>query len=975
MSQYQQVAVRKRGRPRKINVQEQSIPNNSDDEMYDQAIPAVRTASGELLDLATESISDVDEPAPSIPSKPKRSQGASAKLHDAMERLPSLRKQLTQSLHGNPCIGRLCQCGEPGLFTCTQCVGRQMLCKACVVHQHIRHPFHRIFEWKQDTYGAAFSPVSLIDLGLVWSACMNGFSPCPYAPDDHIPPSKLTVAAVNGLHLVALYERWEQLIQLRLFPATFALPRTAFDFDALEQFHVQSLTSKITAYDYIRSLEKLTDVAFPHDVTDRYREFARSFRIWRFLTLERRSGQEHGIDEHVPHRTGGGLAVRCPACPEIEFNISEQEIEALPDELKYTSRLVLSADANFKAQRKNKKTKEDSADVALNGGHAFFPDDKLFGEYLKAATSAKARDPNPEPEGIICNHFNAKTLQNMAKFKNVVISGVVAIQCARHGFFLPGAMVDLTKGEAYANTDFTLCGVIAENHRNKNIVVTYDIWCQYGINLPKRVEKFFRTLSPVAKLLFRTKEQNHGNRHDSLDEACNNWNWDKFIRLAETLSRLYCDARLQLRKREDDYNGHRSTISAKKLAEWDALAVKNTFDANGKVVDCPFELKLKNGPPTHQAAYKKLIEEEISNEKRRLGSFEGDSAIIAVGLAIEKDQCSVARLVAAKHMDQEELISTRRNQLVAKLNDFRQILCERVPLLKSLLESVIAQKPETARLFLPSEFSCIQQDEYDLSALAFTEYALREGMAHDLLQDIRNAICAFNITIAFKKANIHGTGANTRAQTYAMVQYNDIRILATGYKVQREALMKLGLPANDPVLQPLLKKHLRGERRPSAQSWTITGSRIMDLEGRASTGDTVRCLSIFIVDRMRYFRLRASVDRATEETHILDAEFKRCKRAFTRYTDIWATLAKTHKDGEMGKSAYATKQARMFAKFADRITGAWSSLDEVYASALKRQEKRDAEQAAKDEQEAKHDIEKGDEELFEVELVRDLHTT
>jgi ABC-type microcin C transport system permease subunit YejE len=33
------------------------------------------------------------------------------------------------------------------------------------------------------------------------------------------------------------------------------------------------------------------------------------------------------------------------------------------------------------------------------------------------------------------------------KFKNAVVSSVVAVVCARHGFFLPQGMVDLSKGE------------------------------------------------------------------------------------------------------------------------------------------------------------------------------------------------------------------------------------------------------------------------------------------------------------------------------------------------------------------------------------------------------------------------------------------------------------------------------------------------------------------------------------------------
>jgi hypothetical protein len=38
-------------------------------------------------------------------------------------------------------------------------------------------------------------------------------------------------------------------------------------------------------------------------------------------------------------------------------------------------------------------------------------------------------------------------MQNVAKFKNKDVTGVFAVQCARHQFFEPGGMVDLQKGE------------------------------------------------------------------------------------------------------------------------------------------------------------------------------------------------------------------------------------------------------------------------------------------------------------------------------------------------------------------------------------------------------------------------------------------------------------------------------------------------------------------------------------------------
>ena len=34
-------------------------------------------------------------------------------------------------------------------------------------------------------------------------------------------------------------------------------------------------------------------------------------------------------------------------------------------------------------------------------------------------------------------------MQNVVRFKNAVISGVVGVQCARHGFYMPSGIVDL----------------------------------------------------------------------------------------------------------------------------------------------------------------------------------------------------------------------------------------------------------------------------------------------------------------------------------------------------------------------------------------------------------------------------------------------------------------------------------------------------------------------------------------------------
>jgi len=109
-------------------------------------------------------------------------------------------------------------------------------------------------------------------------------------------------------------------------------------------------------------------------------------------------------------------------------------------------------------QRKHKN--DDPDDCALNGGRAYFVENEKYQEYLGFIENTK--DVCPILSGSVsnnklimifskdcgCQHLQANRLQNVVKFKNAVVSGVVAIVCARHAFYLPQGMVDLQKGEA-----------------------------------------------------------------------------------------------------------------------------------------------------------------------------------------------------------------------------------------------------------------------------------------------------------------------------------------------------------------------------------------------------------------------------------------------------------------------------------------------------------------------------------------------
>ncbi|KAF8135928.1 hypothetical protein K438DRAFT_2122025 [Mycena galopus ATCC 62051] len=345
----------------------------------------------------------------------------------------------------HPQLGHPCSYGHPAAYRCLECFNAPMWCRACIVHEHHYNPFHHIERWDGKMFARdALATTRPFD--------KSQFPPrCPHHRPGDPDIGQFTIGDHNGFHTTWIefceyvrpgdHARWQQLVAVRLFPASFDKPQTAFTFTAMKQFHVHSLASKKSAYDYVKALCQLSNNASPMTIADRYREFLFACRIWRYLTLQRRTGQVHGIDEFVAHRRAASLALRCPACPEVGFNMTPEEMANASEEERHKYTLYLSADGDFKLQRKKKR--EDPDDFALNDGNAYFPPNEDFKAYVKLIKSEKQEELQE------CDHLNAARMQKISKFKNAVITGVVAVQCARHGFYMPQGMVDLSLGEGY----------------------------------------------------------------------------------------------------------------------------------------------------------------------------------------------------------------------------------------------------------------------------------------------------------------------------------------------------------------------------------------------------------------------------------------------------------------------------------------------------------------------------------------------
>jgi hypothetical protein len=114
--------------------------------------------------------------------------------------------------------------------------------------------------------GGYFQNRSLRDLKMVFNLGHNG-SACPLS---FAAQNNFTVFDMNGIHVVdirfckclsenRIIPNRVQLLRIGWFPASITSPHSAVTFDTLRTFHLLTLQSKISAYDFCRALQYKTD--------------------------------------------------------------------------------------------------------------------------------------------------------------------------------------------------------------------------------------------------------------------------------------------------------------------------------------------------------------------------------------------------------------------------------------------------------------------------------------------------------------------------------------------------------------------------------------------------------------------------------------------------------------------------------------------------------------------------------------------
>lgn len=894
--------------------------------------------------------------------------------------------------------GRACDCDAhaPRLYRCLDCFGSSVKCGQCFHEDHRLLPFHTVEKWNGSSFecwAVGQYPEFRLHLG------HNG-SPCPTVraeldgDDQGKHNVELTVVHLHGSSTVVvtpcrcrgprqeLPQFAHQLMRARLFPSTFARPTVAYTFELMSHWHLESLQSKKSTWDYWQAVCQKTKRGAQRQG---YHAFLRAGRYWRVLKMRQRAGQSLNIDSHLPpNRWPGSVVVVCPACPEPDFNLQPTWrvlVEKDGDRFKFI--LWHGTDASFKMYLKRKL--RDPGDTSLLDGKAFFPTREEWESYVI------------KNEGITQESGTCPGYDKMHKIQDIsdrAISGVSAVCCIRHSIFAAMGMVDLKKGEKYYMIDH---GWVMAQGPNPELALprglSSDRACSLCIKMIARLRQEFperENIVAIAKaltwvipkmhiqghcercqyifhLLYTPgagrvcgegverpwvesnlaaaicRDANAGHRHEILNDVHNFWSFMKVIGMAKYLLSQAMEADQHIARTKAQLEEFSATLSPAKIAAWEASYPSEKAKVVGDVIRGRYCVDPENRP-NQKDIIARLEEEEralLPQQSRKRGAV----GMLAKGVQLAEDQARLrekARHANANRADTEAQTSIRQKRvnLAQRISSFRKLQLHHMPSLSEVLVDgdgeddgqEEAPYAEDVPLMLPSSFSTEARREMGISPrLGELENQLRRAHAEAVLTSLRFSIRTFGCLADETRDQVDTTSGKTRARSYLQKMKGKQRAYVKIYNSHLTALRALGLSADDTMYRDLDTSMLRAHpptdkpqplnvgRKSNDVAWFWRGE--LDVSMVSHVEKAKLALLTDDDNRVRYFRLKGHNLRWTEQMAIVGAEFGRCERHFTKMGNIWATISKEQLD--LSASLWLVAEASRAKYAADPNVPAW----------------------------------------------------
>ncbi|KAJ7194873.1 hypothetical protein GGX14DRAFT_333182, partial [Mycena pura] len=564
------------------------------------------------------------------------------------------------------------------------------------------------------------------------------------------------------------------------------------------------------------------------------------------LLLLKRGGRGHD-PSGVWATSSGELAICCPVCPRPGVNLPENWESAPPeDRCRYV--LFLALDACFRLKRR--MVSSQLKDPGLGTGWAYMVEWAPYREYLLTVTD--------QEEMSTCSGLAALDYTNTKFSRGYSSTGVGMGVCACHEFVQPNGVGDLQRGERFANMDYIFASLLRHLHPRLRKILSYDIVCQWWINLKERllllpplmrlnlVLELYRFVVPkmhihghtmacqvlyslnlvpgsgqtdgegierpwamIGGVAASTRNSGPGARADALDFHWNFWNWSKFVGIPALLRRRLDMARDELTKHKETFE----TFTAQQVDRvpvWKAQV--DAYEANST---------LKN---LYEATVKGLTETQVrlrlEEEEKKEASVGvprvhevSPSAFITMALDLEDQQRRVrvqVELKRAKSTAMQISIRSLRRKLDADIERLRGLQATFSPVSLVALRS-LNLPPETRSedvpLFLPSALTETQRAGGGcMSRLLEIEKQLRDAQCRTSLALLRNQLTIKSRFLIYKKNHSRHQARNTRSRTIVARNESKIRLHSEKYQVAWRALVAIANGAEGQVGWARLRK-------------------------------------------------------------------------------------------------------------------------------------------------------------------------
>ncbi|KAJ6487280.1 hypothetical protein C8R47DRAFT_1216473 [Mycena vitilis] len=740
----------------------------------------------------------------------------------------------------------------PPLMRCRDCFGDVLYCEACIVARHHENPLHRTQKWE----GRFFVKKTLGDLKMRIQVGHTFPERCMV---PHAAKTDFVILHTNGIHEVnvdycgcgAAFDAGApevQLLRAGFFPATHERPQTCATLAVLEKFHQDTLQSKMTMYDFYGVLEKLTDntgIKPP----DRYHEWIRMCREFRHLMLLKRGGRALAYSSGVDGTGQGELAIECPACPRPGVNLPDGWEKSSPEE-RFLYTLYIALDACFRLKRR--LISSELKDPDLGSGWAYMVENSPYRDYLRTVTNQK--------EMNTCSGLAALDYANTKFSRGYSTTGVGMGVCARHEFVQANGVGDLQKGERFANIDYIFACILKHKHPRLFKFISYDIMCIWKVTLVKRIrelpahvrlflvlallrfaipkmhihahtiacqlyfslnlilgsaqvegEAIERAWAGIGGVATSTRDMGPGSRHDCLDCQWSYWNWQKLVKLVESLRRRMERAVEELKDQTAAFEEF-SSQQRERVPEWRTMVLQFELEETEKN---PYEVKISG--LTEAQVRLQFTKEEAEDAARGLPSIHdvSGSSFITAGLDLEDEQRRVrvqAELKKAQTTEMQIDLGAMRTKLNKGIARFRKIQASYMPTALKLLGDLALPAgtlAEDVPLLLPSALTEAQRERC-VAGVEHVEALMRDAQCRTALVRLRNQLHIKSRLLTYKKNHARHQGANTRSRTIVARNESKIRLHSEKYQMAWEALRKLN--GDDPNLvgwRVLLKDDIR----------------------------------------------------------------------------------------------------------------------------------------------------------------------